>query len=129
KQEAVTIAEIQKAKEVSLAEANRDQVSGIAIAQSIRDSKVAAAQSDRDISVANSQASGEIGKIEANKKITMSQAELGVIEAEATGRTESANEKALAEIQKNKELANKEAEDAKALRTEAALKATTIVPA
>lgn len=129
KQEAVTIAEIQKEKEISLANADRDKMAGTAGAQSTRDSKIAEAQMDRDISVANSQASGEIGKIEANKKITISQAELGVIEAEATGRIESANERAAAEIQKNKELANKDAEDAKALRTEAALKASTIVPA
>jgi len=42
---------------------------------------------------------------------------------------QSAEERALAEIEKNKELARKEAEEARAKRTEAALKAEQIVPA
>jgi flotillin len=41
----------------------------------------------------------------------------------------SAEERALAEIERNKELARKEAEEARAKRTEAALKAEQIVPA
>lgn len=129
KQEATTIAEITKAKEIALAEADRDKVSGIATAQSIRDSQVAEATKDRDIKVATAQSQGQIGKIEAEKKITISNAELAVIQAEAEGRSLSAKEKAQAEILKIKELANKETEEAKALRNEAALKATTIVPA
>lgn len=124
-----TVAETVKEQEIALANANRDQESSIAAAESSRDSLVAEATKNRDVSVAKSRSEGRIGEIEADKKVAIADAELKVVEAESFNKAESAKETALAQIQKNKELANKDAEEAKAIRQEAALKATTIVPA
>jgi flotillin len=123
-----TVAETKKQEAVALAIADRDRQSEVAEAQSNRDSKVAEAEKKRDVSVAKSKSEGQIGQIEANKAVAISNAELEVIQAEADGRARSAEERAFAEIEKNKELAGKDAEDARALREEAKLKADIIVP-
>ncbi|MDR2683398.1 MAG: flotillin family protein [Dysgonamonadaceae bacterium] len=123
------IAETKKEELIAIANAQRDQSISVAQAESERDSKVAEAMKDRDISVASFDSQARIGEIEASKKVTVSNAELEVIKAEAQGKALSADERAKAEIEKNKELARKEAEEARAKRTEAALKAEQIVPA
>jgi flotillin len=124
-----TVAETKKDEQIAIANAMRDQSINVALAESERDSRVAEAQKTRDISIAQNNAEARIGEIEANKKITVSNAELEVIKAQSQGLAKSAEEKALAEIEKNKELARKEAEEARAKRNEAALKAEQIVPA
>ncbi len=123
------IAETKKEEQVAIANAHRDQNISVAQAESERDSKVAEAKKDRDINVAIYNSDARIGEIEAMKKVTVSNAELEVIKAEAQGRSQSADERARAEIEKNKELARKEAEEARAKRMEAALTAEQIVPA
>jgi len=123
------IADTKKEEEIAIANAQRDQNISVAQAESERDSKVAEAKKDRDINVASYDSQARIGEIEALKKITVSNAELEVIKAEAQSRSLSADERAKAEIERTKELARKEAEDARAKRTEAALKAEQIVPA
>jgi flotillin len=124
-----TVAETKKEEQIAIANAQRDQSISVARAESERDSKVAEAQKDRDIHIATYNSAARIGEIEANKKITVSNAELEVIKAQSQGLAQSAEERALAEIEKNKELARREAEEARAKRTEAALKAEQIVPA
>lgn len=124
-----TVANTVKEQEILLAEADKERISSVALSQSERDSKVAEATKTRDISVANSNSEGEIGKIEANKRVATSRAELGVVQAEADGRANSALEIAEASVQKNRELANKEVEEARAKRQEAFLNATVMVPA
>ena len=123
-----TVAETKKEELIAIANAERDQNISVAQAESERDSKVAEAKKNRDIDVAQYDSQARIGEIEANKKITVSNAELEVIKAQSLGLAQSAEEKALAEIEKNKELARKDAEEARAKRTEAALKAEQIVP-
>jgi len=123
-----TVAETKKDELIAIANAERDQSISVAQAESSRDSKVAEAKKDRDINVAQYDSQARIGEIEATKKITVSQAELEVIKAESQSLALSAEERALAEIERNKELARKEAEEARAKRTEAALKAEQIVP-
>jgi flotillin len=124
-----TVAETKKEEQIAIANAHRDQTISVARAESERDSQVAEAQKTRDINVATYNSAARIGEIEANKKITVSNAELEVIKAQSQGLAQSAEERALAEIEKNKELARREAEEARAKRTEAALKAEQIVPA
>jgi flotillin len=124
-----TVAETKREELVAIANAERDQSISVAQAESERDSKVAEAQKNRDISMAQYNSQARIGEIEANKKITVSNAELEVIKAESQGKALSAEERAKAAIETNKELARKDAEDARAKRTEAALKAEQIVPA
>jgi flotillin len=123
-----TVAETKKEEQIAISNAQRDQSISVAQAESERDSKVAEAKKNRDISVAQYDSQARIGEIEAAKKITVSKAELEVIKAESQGLALSAEERAKAEIEKNKELARKEAEDARAKRTESALKAEQIVP-
>jgi flotillin len=123
-----TVAETKKEELIAIANAERDQSISVAQAESERDSKVAEAKKNRDISIAQYDSQARIGEIEATKKVTVSNAELEVIKAESQGLAQSAEERALAEIEKNKELARKDAEDARAKRTEAALKAGQIVP-
>ena len=124
-----TVAETKKEEQIAIANAQRDQTISVARAESERDSQVAEAQKNRDINVATYNSAARIGEIEANKKITVSNAELEVIKAQSQGMAQSAEERALAEIEKTKELARREAEEARAKRTEAALKAEQIVPA
>ncbi|MDR2086909.1 MAG: flotillin family protein [Dysgonamonadaceae bacterium] len=123
-----TVAETKKDELIAIANAQRDQSISVAQAESERDSKVAEAKKNRDINVAKFDSEGRIGEIEATKKVTISNAELEVIKAQSQSLALSAEEKALAEIEQNKELARKEAEEARAKRTEAALKAEQIVP-
>jgi len=123
-----TVAETKKEEQIAIANAERDKSISVAQAESARDSKVAEARKDRDINIAQFDSQARIGEIEANKKVTVSNAELEVIKAESQSLAHSAEERALAEIERNKELARKEAEDARAKRTEAALKAEKIVP-
>ncbi|MDR0614191.1 MAG: flotillin family protein [Dysgonamonadaceae bacterium] len=124
-----TVAETKKEEQIAIANAQRDQIISVARAESERDSQVAEAQKNRDINVATYNSAARIGEIEANKKITVSNAELEVIKAQSQSLAQSAEERALAEIEKTKELARREAEEARAKRTEAALKAEQIVPA
>lgn len=123
-----TVAETKKDEQIAIANAHRDQSISVARAESERDSQVAEARKNRDVNVASYNSEARIGEIEANKKITVSNAELEVIKAQSQGLAQSAEERALAEIEKNKELARREAEEARARRTEAALKAEQIVP-
>ncbi|MDR3308551.1 MAG: flotillin family protein, partial [Tannerella sp.] len=123
-----TVAETKKEEEIAIANAERDKSSLVAKAESSRDSQVAEAAMNRDISVAQYNSEARIGEIEAAKKVTISNAELEVIKAESQSLALSAEERAKAEIEKNKELARKDAEDARAKRTEAALRAEQIVP-
>ncbi|MDR2691229.1 MAG: flotillin family protein [Dysgonamonadaceae bacterium] len=123
-----TVAETKKEEQIAIANAQRDQSISVARAESERDSQVAEAKKNRDVSVAAYNSEARIGEIEANKKITVSNAELEVIKAQSQGLAQSAEERALAEIEKNKELARREAEEARAGRTESALKAEQIVP-
>ncbi|GHT60666.1 flotillin [Bacteroidia bacterium] len=124
-----TVAETKKEEQIAMANAQRDQSISVARAESERDSQVAEAQKNRDINIATYNSAARIGEIEANKKITVSNAELEVIKAQSQSLAQSAEERALAEIEKNKELARREAEEARAKRREAALKAEQIVPA
>lgn len=127
--EDVAIAQTDRDRQSSLAEADKERASKVATAQSERDSNIALAEKNRDISVATSQAEGELGKIEASKKVAIAQGEYAVVEAEANGKAKSAEEIALAKIATSKENAGRETEEARALREEAKLKASTIVPA
>ncbi|MDR1672547.1 MAG: hypothetical protein LBS09_03660 [Bacteroidales bacterium] len=70
--------------------------------------------------------SAALGTAAGIVKVTVSNAELEVIKAQSQGLALSAGERAKAEIEKNKELARKEAEEARAKRTEAALKAEQV---
>ena len=124
-----TVAATKKEEKIAIANAERDQTISVAQAESERDSKVSEAMKNRDINVAQFDSQARIGEIEARKKITVSNAELEVIKAESQSLALSAEERALAEIERNKELARREAEEARAKRTEAALKAEQIVPA
>ena len=123
-----TVAATKKEEMIAIANAERDQSISVAQAESERDSKVSEAKKDRDINVAQFDSQARIGEIEASKKVTVSNAELEVIKAESQSLAKSAEERAFAEIERNKELARKEAEEARAKRTEAALKAEQIVP-
>lgn len=140
-------AEQERIKNTEVAKTKQAESIAVAQANSAKDSQVAEAQRDRDINVAKSMAEGEIGKIEAEKTVTEKDAELKVVQAEATKTAETAKVianaevakqsqlsqvevvKAEAEVAKERELAQKIAEEARAERTEAALTASTIVPA
>ena len=123
-----TVADTKKEELIAIANAERDQNVSVAKAEAERDSQISEARKTRDINIAQYDSQARIGEIEARKKVTVSNAELEVIKAESQGLAQSAEERALAEIEKNKELARKEAEEARAKRTEAALKAEKIVP-
>ena len=124
-----TVAETKKDEMIAIAYAQRDQNISVAKAEAERDSQISEARRTRDINIAQYDSQARIGEIEANKKVTVSNAELEVIKAQSQSLALSAEERALAEIEQNKELARKEAEEARAKRTEAALKAEKIVPA
>jgi len=123
-----TVAETKKDELIAIANAERDQSISVAQAEAERDSRISEARKDRDINIAQYDSQARIGEIEATKKVTVSNAELEVIKAQSQSLAQSAEERALAEIERNKETARKEAEDARAKRTEAALKAEKIVP-
>jgi flotillin len=123
-----TVAETKKEELIAIANAQRDQSISVAQAESERDSKVAEAKKNRDINVARYDSEARVGEIEAAKAITVTSAELEVIKAQSQSLALSADERAKAEIEKNKELARREAEEARAKRTEAALRAEQIVP-
>ena len=142
---ATQTAEQNKIKNSEVAATQREEA--VAVANAERDSKVAETQRTRDINVATAKAEGEIGKIEAEKTVTNKNAELEVVRADAEKAANTARVKADAEVAKEKELAQvevvkaeakvlqeqelaqKTAEEARAQRQEAALRADKIVPA
>lgn len=144
---ATQTAEQNKIKNSEVAATQREEAIAVAEANAERDSKVAETQRTRDINVANAKAEGEIGKIEAAKNVTNKNAELEVVRADAEKTANTARVKAEAEVAKEKELAQvevvkaeakvlqeqelaqKTAEEARAQRQEAALRADKIVPA
>ena len=144
---ATQTAEQNKIKNSEVAATQREEAVAVAVANAERDSKVAETQRTRDINVATAKAEGEIGKIEAEKTVTNKNAELEVVRADAEKAANTARVKADAEVAKEKELAQvevvkaeakvlqeqelaqKTAEEARAQRQEAALRADKIVPA
>lgn len=144
---ATQTAEQNKIKNSEVAATQREEAIAVAEANAERDSKVAETQRTRDINVATAKAEGEIGKIEAEKTVTNKNAELEVVRADAEKAANTARVKADAEVAKEKELAQvevvkaeakvlqeqelaqKTAEEARAQRQEAALRADKIVPA
>lgn len=126
---ATQTAEQNKIKNSEVAATQREEAIAVAEANAERDSKVAETQRTRDINVAAARAEGEIGKIEAEKTVTDKNAELEVVRAEAEKTANTARVRAAAEVAKEEELAQKIAEEARAQRQEAALRADKIVPA
>ena len=97
---------------VEIAKAEKDGATQTAEQNKIKNSEVAATQRTRDINVAAARAEGEIGKIEAEKTVTDKNAELEVVRAEAEKTANTARVRAAAEVAKEEELAQAEAEKA-----------------
>jgi len=119
KRGAIDIAEQRKIQDSTVAETNKLKDVAVATANSQKDSQVAEQVRDRDISVAKAESEGRIGEIAAEQTVVDKDAELKITRAEAMQRAETANVQALAQVEKNRELAQVEVVKAEAKREEA----------
>lgn len=113
--------------EVNKAEAERMEEVGKNKAEADKEAAIAIQNSEAQIKKAEKNAS--IGYNNAQKEVAVSESELQVIKAQSEKKAGEERVKSEAAVKTAKELADKEVEEAKAKKVQAALKAEKIVPA
>lgn len=125
----IDVAEQEKLGQTGVAERERDKRVAVAAATASAEIGEASADRDRRSQRAALDAEAALGETEARAKRASYEANQGVAEQEARQRSESAAREADGAIRVAEEIAEKQAEDARALRETARLNATIVVPA
>jgi flotillin len=125
----VDVAEQEKRGQTGVAERQRDQRIAVAAATAEAEIGEASADKDRRSQSAGLDAEAALGETDARAKKASYEANQHVAEQEARNRSESAAREADGAIRVAQEIAEKKAEEARALREAARLNATIVVPA
>ena len=115
--------------EVNKAEAERMEEVGKNKAEADKEAAIAIQNSEAQIKKAEAEKNASIGYNNAQKEVAVSESELQVIKAQSEKKAGEERVKSEAAVKTAKELADKEVEEAKAKKVQAALKAEKIVPA
>jgi flotillin len=125
----IDVAEQEKLGQTGVAERERDKRVAVAAASAEAEIGEASADKDRRSQSAGLDAEATLGETEARAKKASYEANQHVAEQEARNRSESAAREADGAIRVAQEIAEKKAEEARALREAARLNATIVVPA
>jgi len=125
----IDVAEQEKLGQTGVAERERDKRVAVAAASAEAEIGEASADKDRRSQSAGLDAEAALGETEARAKKASYEANQHVAEQEARNRSESASREADGAIRVAQEIAEKKAEEARALREAARLNATIVVPA
>lgn len=115
--------------EVNKAEAERMEEVGKNKAEADKQAAIAIQDSEAQIKKAEAEKNASVGYNNAQKEVAISESELQVIKAQSEKKAGEERVKSEAAVKTAKELADKEVEEAKAKKVQAALKAEKIVPA
>lgn len=115
--------------EVNKAEAERMEEVGKNKAEADKQAAIAIQDSEAQIKKAEAEKNASVGYNNAQKEVAVSESELQVIKAQSEKKAGEERVKSEAAVKTAKELADKEVEEAKAKKVQAALKAEKIVPA
>lgn len=115
--------------EVNKAEAERMEEIGKNKAEADKEAAIAIQDSEAQIKKAEAEKNASIGYNNAQKEVAVSVSELQIIKAQSEKKAGEEKVKSEAAVKTAKELADKEVEEAKAKKVQAALKAEKIVPA
>lgn len=115
--------------EVNKAEAERMEEVGKNKAEADKEAAIAIQDSEAQIKKAEAEKNASIGYNNAQKEVAVSVSELQIIKAQSEKKAGEEKVKSEAAVKTAKELADKEVEEAKAKKVQAALKAEKIVPA
>lgn len=115
--------------EVNKAEAERMEEVGKNKAEADKEAAIATQNSEAQIKKAEAEKNASIGYNNAQKEVAVSVSELQIIKAQSEKKAGEEKVKSEAAVKTAKELADKEVEEAKAKKVQAALKAEKIVPA
>lgn len=115
--------------EVNKAEAERMEEVGKNKAEADKEAAIAIQDSESQIKKAEAEKNASIGYNNAQKEVAVSVSELQIIKAQSEKKAGEEKVKSEAAVKTAKELADKEVEEAKAKKVQAALKAEKIVPA
>lgn len=115
--------------EVNKAEAERMEEVGKNKAEAEKQAAIAIQDSEAQIKKAEAEKNASVGYNNAQKEVAVSESELQVIKAQSKKKAGEEKVKSEAAVKTAKELADKEVEEAKAKKVQAALKAEKIVPA
>lgn len=115
--------------EVNKAEAERMEEVGKNKAEADKEAAIAIQDSEAQIKKAEAEKNASIGYNNAQKEVAVSVSELQIIKAQSEKKAGEERVKSEAAVKTAKELADKEVEEAKAKKVQAALKAEKIVPA
>lgn len=115
--------------EVNKAEAERMEEVGKNKAEADKQAAIAIQDSEAQIKKAEAEKNASIGYNNAQKEVAVSVSELQIIKAQSEKKAGEEKVKSEAAVKTAKELADKEVEEAKAKKVQAALKAEKIVPA
>lgn len=115
--------------EVNKAEAERMEEVGKNKAEADKQAAIAIQDSEAQIKKAEAEKNASVGYNNAQKEVAISESELQVIKAQSEKRAGEERVKSEAAVKTAKELADKEVEEAKAEKVQAALRAEKIVPA
>jgi len=125
----IDVAEQERRGKTGVAERSRDQQGAVAAANAEANIRVASADRDRRMQVASLDAEAVKGETEANAKKAAYRASQKVAEEEARNKGSSAAMQADGAIRVAEQQAQREAEEARALREQSRLKADILVPA
>ena len=115
--------------EVNKAEAERMEEVGKNKAEADKQAAIAIQDSEAQIKKAEAEKNASVGYNNAQKEVAISESELQVIKAQSEKKAGEERVKSEAAVKTAKELADKEVEEAKAEKVQAALRAEKIVPA
>lgn len=124
-----SIAKAQAELEVNKAEADKFEEVGKNKAEAEKRYTMAIQDSEAQIKKAEAEKNAAVGYNNAQKEVAVSESELNIVKAQSEKKAGEERVKAEAAIKTAKEIADKEVEEAKARKIEAALKAEKIVPA
>jgi len=125
----IDVAEQERRGKTGVAERSRDQQGAVAAANAEANIRVASADRDRRMQVASLDAEAVKAETEANAKKAAYRASQKVAEEEARNKGSSAAMQADGSIRVAEQQAQREAEEARALREQSRLKADVLVPA
>lgn len=124
-----SIAKAQAELEVNKAEADKFEEVGKNKAEAEKRYTMAIQDSEAQIKKAEAEKNAAVGYNNAQKEVAVSESELNIVKAQSEKKAGEERVRAEAAIKTAKEIADKEVEEAKARKIEAALKAEKIVPA
>lgn len=122
------VADAKATLEINKAKAQFRQEQESAQAENEKEASVAEIESQRVIRIANAEKLAQLGNNKAKEDVAKSEAELKIAQAEAAKKSGEAEVASLAEVEKKRQITQKEIEESRAKATEAALKASQLVP-